>query len=105
MNCSSLTEDYVLDLSNCTALNKIAAIQTARFTGLRVSSSATFGGATPQINVSYTGMDRTALVQLFNDLPTVSGGQVINITGTTGSEDLTVDDVMIAVNKGWTVTN
>lgn len=68
-NCSSLTEDYVLDLSNCTALNKIVIKQTARFKGLRVSSSAPFDGAAPQINVSYTGMDRNAIVQLFNDLP------------------------------------
>ena len=39
------------------------------FKGLRVSNQAPFTGAAPQINVSYTGMDRTALVQLFNDLP------------------------------------
>ena len=74
------------------------------FKGLRVSNQAPFSGSTPQINVSYTGMDRAALVQLFNDLPTVSGGQVINITGCTGSADLTEDDKSIATNKGWDIT-
>lgn len=101
-------DDIVLDVSSATNLGIIGCFgSTGRFMsgfkGLRVSSSAPFNATSPQINVSYTGMDRAALVQLFNDLPTVSGGQVINITGTTGSESLTVDDVMIAVNKGWTV--
>ena len=72
---------------------------------LRVSNEAPFDYATPpQINVSYTGMDRQALVQLFNDLPTVSAGQIINITGCTGSEDLTEEEVAIAEDKGWTIT-
>lgn len=103
-------DDIVLDVSSATNLGIIGCLGSSgrfmsSFKGLRVSSSAPFNNATsPQINVSYTGMDRTALVQLFNDLPTVSGGQVINITGTTGSEDLTGEDVMIAANKGWTVT-
>ena len=51
---------------------------------LRVSNQAPFDYATPpQINVSYTGMDRQALVQLFNDLPynvgyTLVGSPTIN---------------------------
>lgn len=46
--------------------------------GLRVSNEAPFNDATaPQINVSYTGMDRAALVQLFNDLPYNIGYEVV----------------------------
>lgn len=53
--------------------------------GLKVSNEAPFSGSSPQINVSYTGLDRDALVELFNSLPTVTGGQTINITAATGN--------------------
>lgn len=36
--------------------------------GLKVSNEAPFDGAEPQIDVSYTGMTRDALVELFNSL-------------------------------------
>lgn len=102
-NCSALTNDVILDLSNCTALNKFIATSTSKFKGLRVSDQAPFSGAAPQINVSNTGMNRAAIVQLFNDLPTVSSGQIINITGCSGTADLTDEDKTIATNKGWTI--
>ena len=108
-NCTALEPTNIDDRFNnirtlfqfcgTTASNRTA------LTSLRVSSEAPFDNATsPQINVSYTGLDRNALVQLFNDLPNVSAGQIINITGTTGSEDLTASDIAIAENKGWTIT-
>ena len=108
VNVESL-QNTVLDVSAATDLTRIACRGTSGismdgFKGLRVSNQAPFTGSSPQINVSYTGMDRTALVQLFNDLPTVSDGQVINITGCTGSADLTEDDKSIATNKGWDIT-
>jgi len=87
-------EDTVLDVSAATGLTKIGCFSTSQyfmsgFKGLRVSSSAPFTGTSPQINVSYTGMDRSALVQLFNDLPynvgyttvgtpTISSGGVVS---------------------------
>lgn len=97
-NCSALTNDVILDLSNCTALNKFIATSTSRFKGLRVSNESPFSGTAPQINVSYTGMDRSALVQLFNDLPynvgyTVVGSPIINngvVSGFSSSDYLTV---------------
>ena len=103
-------QDTVLDVRDATGLKAIGCYGSSSYfmtglKGLRVSSSAPFNGTTtPQINVSYTGMDRTALVQLFNDLPTVTNGQIIGITGTLGSENLTEEEVAIATNKGWTVT-
>ena len=72
--------------------------------GLTVSSAAPFTGSSPQINVSYTGLDRTALIALFNSMPTVSASQVCNITGCTGADDLTASDLAIATNKGWSIT-
>ncbi|MBR4508473.1 MAG: hypothetical protein IKP23_03260 [Elusimicrobiaceae bacterium] len=103
-------EDIVLDTSEGVNLTKIGTYATApRFMGglkgLRVSNQAPFNNATPpQINVSRTGLDRNALVQLFNDLPIVSAGQIISIVGATGASDLTADDEAIATAKGWTIT-
>lgn len=72
--------------------------------GLTVSDQAPFTGSSPQINVRYTDLDRAALVNLFNSMPTVSNSQVCDITGTTGAADLTAEDLAIATNKGWTIT-
>ena len=107
-NASSL-EDTIFDFSgynNVTILRCYGSSShfMTGFKGLRVSSLAPFTYQySPQINISYTGMDRAALVQLFNDLPTVSAGQIINITGCTGTSSLTADDRAIATNKGWTI--
>jgi len=102
-------EDTVLDVSAAAGLTKITCFGTAEyfmggFKGLRVSNSAPFSGTTPQINVSYTGMDRAALVQLFNDLPTVTDNQTVNITGCIGTSSLSEDDKAIATDKGWLIT-
>lgn len=81
-NAKSL-EDTILDVSNATGLTVIGCYGTSQyfmsgFKGLRVSNEAPFNNATPpQINVSYTGMDRSALVQLFNDLPYNVGYTVV----------------------------
>lgn len=83
-----------------TSANKMLGLK-----GLLVSNEAPFDDTgSPQINVSYTGLDRAALVNLFNSMPTVSASQVCDITGATGAADLTAADLDIATNKGWTVT-
>lgn len=58
--------------------------------GLKVSNEAPFTGTSPQINVSYTGLDRDVLVELFNSLPDVSEAtdattRAINITAASGN--------------------
>lgn len=66
---------FVLDLSDNTVLKKLTATGTADkvetgLTGVLVSTSAPFDSATsPQIDVSYTGLSRAALVNLFNSMP------------------------------------
>lgn len=72
-------------------------------TGLTFHASSAFGGASPQIDVQYTMMNRTALVALFNLLPTLVG-KTINVTGCIGTADLTAGDRAIATGKGWTIT-
>ncbi len=101
--------DTYLDVSAAAGLTRIGccaspAYPMRGFKGLKVSSSAPFTGSAPQINVSYTGMDRAALLALFSSMPAVSGGQVCVITGASGTAALTPADIQIATGKGWTVT-
>lgn len=107
-NAKSL-KDFVLDLSYAGNLNTFGVYGNSsnRVDGLKwllVSQNAPFTGSSPQINVSYTGLEQNALVALFNSLPTVTSGQIINITGATGASALTAQQLAIATNKGWTVT-
>ena len=98
-----------VDVSANTTLTKIGIYGDSShfmegFKGLRVSNYAPFNDATnPQINISYTGINKAAIVQIFQDLPTVSDGQSIDITGCTGTADLTANDETIATDKGWTI--
>ena len=105
--CTSLKET-VLDLSGEASLTKLSIGATAskRVDGLKgviVSPSAPFS-ASPFVDVSYTGLERAALVALFDSLPTVSDSQVCTVTGCAGAADLTQDDMTVATAKGWTVT-
>lgn len=107
-NAKSL-KDFVLDLSYAGKLKAFGVYGNSSnrvdgLKGLLVSQNAPFTGSSPQINVSYTGLDQNALVALFNSLPTVTAGQIINITGATGASALTAQQLAIATNKGWTVT-
>lgn len=103
-------ENTFLDFSNCVAMTNLGVYGTSSYfidglKGVIVSSSAPFSNATaPQINVSYTGLDRTALVALFNSLPTVTDSQVCNVTGCTGADDLTAEDLAISTGKGWSIS-
>lgn len=103
-------KDTILDFSNAKNLEILTLYGAAntRMDGLKgvfVSNQAPFDRTTsPQLKVSYTGLDRSALVNLFKSMPTVSNSQVCDITGTTGAADLTAEDLAIATNKGWTVT-
>lgn len=102
-------QDTVIDDSTNTNRKVFRFFGTAAYPntglkGLTVSSSAPFDGASPQINISYTALNRAALVNLFKSLPTVAASQVCQVTGATGAADLTATDLAIATGKGWTVT-
>ena len=107
--CASSLEDTFIDDTADTSrkvlrINGTSTAPTRGLKGLIVSSSAPFDGASPQIDISYSGLARAALVALFNSLPTVTASQVCNITSATGAADLTASDLAIATGKGWTVT-
>ena len=64
----------ILDLSNLSKMEKVAVNGTANrkmegLKGLLVSPNAPFTGASPQINASYTGLNKSALVSLFESAP------------------------------------
>ena len=102
-------EPTILDLSVVDYHTRVRIYGTSsvRMNGLKglvVSSSSPFTGTSPQIDISYTGLNRAALVALFNSLPTVSASQVCKIIGATGANDLTASDLAIATGKNWTIT-
>ena len=64
----------ILDLSNLNKMEKVAVNGTANrkmegLKGLLVSQNAPFTGSNPQINASYTGLNKSALVSLFESVP------------------------------------
>ena len=68
------TYSEILDLSNLSKMEKVAVNGTADrkmegLKGLLVSPNAPFTGASPQINASYTGLNKSALVSLFESVP------------------------------------
>lgn len=79
-----------LDVSKATNLTKIGSNGTSNISmrglrGLKVSNEAPFTGASPQIDVSYTGLDRDALVELFQSLPTVTNSQTLKCVACSGN--------------------
>ena len=69
---------------------------------LRNNGSGQYAGSSPQINISYNSLGQAALVQVFNDLPTISA-KTINITDNPGAALLTPAERAIATGKGWTI--
>jgi hypothetical protein len=69
---------------------------------LRNNGAGQYGGASPQVNLQFTSLGQAALVQVFNDLPTITS-KTINITGSIGAASLTPAERAIATGKGWTI--
>jgi hypothetical protein len=84
-------------------LNGSATYRSA-ISGLRLrnAGSGQYAGTSPQINISYTNLNQAALVQVFNDLPTITS-KTIDITDATGAAALTGPERAIATGKGWTI--
>jgi hypothetical protein len=85
----------------------ISGFSVARRNGLSSlrllnNGAGQYGGASPQIDIRYTELGQAALVQVFNDLPTITA-KTIDITGATGAAALTPAERAIATGKGWTI--
>jgi len=70
-------------------------------TALRVAYDG--GLASGSIYVIPAAFTRTDLVALFADLPTVTGTQTLDISGTTGNATVSVGEKAVATGKGWTL--
>lgn len=110
--CNRELKDTFLDLSYAQYLDKIGAYGTLEvplwgLKSLLVSNQAPFEGTSPQIDVSYTGLDKNALLALFDSLPTVNTTELerfIRITGAVGANQLSSQEITLATDKGWIVT-
>jgi len=69
---------------------------------LRNNGAAQYGGLSPQIDIRFNSLGQAALVQVFNDLPTITS-KTINITSNPGAALLTAGERAIATGKGWTI--
>jgi hypothetical protein len=111
----ALTGAYSLT-SSITSPSKYAKFDAAgvsstaktQLTSLRLTNTGAgqWGGASPQINISYSNLSTAALNTLFADMaaqPSVVS-KTINITGVTGVVGLTPANRSVITNKGWTIT-
>ena len=92
-----------LDISG-TVTNPNTFVRTLRLPAVALTGQ--WGGSSPQINISYTGITYANLVSLFNDMAAQGNvtSKTINITGATGAASLTAGDRLIITSKGWTIT-
>jgi hypothetical protein len=90
-------------------INGSAVQPNAGVKSLRLPASALtgqWGGTSPQIDISFTAIDYTNLLLLFNDIAAQGNitGKTINITSCAGASSLTAGDRLIITSKGWTIT-
>jgi hypothetical protein len=95
-----------LDL-RCKWSRFVAAGTATLFNGLtslrlRNNGSGQYAGTSPQIDIKYNKLGQAALVDLFNDLPTITS-KTIDITANPGASLLTPAERAIATGKGWTI--
>jgi hypothetical protein len=95
--CYSLRE---VTFTNCALITTVSntfvscfSLENIRVPGLVVS-----------VSFIDCAMERSALVQVFNDLGTPGTTRTITVTRNPGSADLTAADLLIATSKNWIVT-
>jgi len=102
--CVSLTTiDMYCKFSKFEAFSTNSAQAGLTSLRLRNNGAGQYGGTSPQINLRFTSLGQAALVQVFNDLPTVTS-KTIDITSASGAAALTAPERAIATGKGWTIT-
>lgn len=94
ISCNALESIPAYDLSNITSINLSNLYKLAEFhaTGMKVSFNIS----------SSTNFTREALVEILNNLATVTTTQTLTM-GATNLAKLTDEDKAIATNKGWTL--
>jgi surface protein len=109
-NTSSVT-NFSFAFQVCYSMRKIPALDVTNAVDLSSFCSNGSNGSFAKmsaINIKKTLLisgclfSRTAIVEIFNNLATVTG-QTITISNNWGLTDLTASDRLIATNKGWTI--
>jgi hypothetical protein len=95
-NCQKLKE---IVFTTCAAVTTT----TTAFSGCLSLRKLRMPGMGATFSITGCNMERPEIVDLFNDLATVST-RTITITNNPGVPNLTAADLLIATNKGWTVT-
>ncbi len=93
--CADLRIVHLGDMSSCTTMTNAF---TTNYSLAELRSS--------NLGVSFTvagcHFSRAGLVQIFNDLPIATA--TVTVSNNPGTGDLTAADLLIATDKGWTVT-
>ena len=77
---------------------------TEMFSGMYgLSKSNVYGGKTA-ISYTYCNLPAPEIVNIFNNLGSVTAATNVNVSFNPGSTGITASDRLIATNKGWTVT-
>lgn len=100
-NCKSLRSIPAYDLSSIVAYpNSYRMAYYAN--GLKESLITTHKS---QVSYANCGLSRSAIVDIFNNLQTNADGRTIYVNANPESNLLTASDLLIATNKGWTVSS
>lgn len=94
---------------NCYSLQVVDAIDASLTTNTTGAFENNYSlswlrvvGITVSFSIAECNFSREGLVQVFNDLGTATA--TITVSSNPGTADLTAADLLIATNKGWTVT-
>ena len=80
------------------------ATNAVTFSEVKTGFKYTISGGSGD-GLRYSPIQRTEMLEIFNQLADVSYSATIDIRNNSYTADLTSDDIAIATNKGWTVIN
>jgi len=106
---TSLVQNMSNVFQNCSSLNSLPNLNTTSVTNqsnqFNSCNSLNRTNIVNRQSVSFSNcqLSRDAIVEIFNNLATVTSA-TITITGNWGVTALSAADLLIATNKGWTVT-
>lgn len=99
----------------CTSLVNIPKLNTEKVTDMTNAFYSCYSLSSVKFEpsaVDWTGVDvsfkdaslsYSAIISLFNSLPTITSSKTITLTGNPGAAELTESDKSIATDKGWTI--
>lgn len=98
--------DFVFDIPDCKLLD--FGILYSSFNGIKFSKKSQFvynNSYNNVLTIIYCVISREALADIFNQLPDFTGQptRTMSLVGTTGAQELTEEDLKIAVNKNWVI--